>query len=245
MNEPNQQTLLERIGSFFKRGNRPDDLPLSGDHGNGEHALVEHRSSFLRPWARRDAAINNLQEGFHTLTDLMGSIKDNLEKQAVRQDELMEYLSQLPQIMKELPESSRLQGETLRAIHLQLESQNLQQEKLGEILDKMADSGNEQKSMLGNLQERVENFHQTDELIANNLQGVGSALQNVTRNTAAGTEVLQQIRDTIDQRDDQLERILHKQNTRFTTMLAIAITMSVAALAAVAIIGYLLVTRQQ
>jgi len=234
-----QHNLLTKIGSLFRK--KSDELPLTG---NGEQDLMEPRTTFLRPWAKRDNAINSLSEGFHTLTDLMGSIKDNLERHGQRQDELMQYFSQLPAMMKELPESARMQGETLRAIHVQMESQNLQQEKLGEILEKMNDSGGEQKTLLTDLQERVENFHATDEMIATNLQGVGSALQNVTRNTAAGTEVLQQLRDTITQRDDQLERILHKQNTRFTTMLAIAITMSVAALAAVTIIGYLIIMRK-
>jgi len=234
-----QTNLFSKIGSLFRK-TKGDELTLSD---NDNQSLIEGRSTFLRPWAKRDAAIHGLTEGFHTLTDLMGSIKDNLERQGDRQQELMQYFSQLPQIMKELPESARMQGETLRAIHMQMESQNLQQEKLGEILEKMTDSSGEQKTMLSDLQGRVDNFRQTDEMIASNLQGVGSALQTVTRNTAAGTEVLQQLRDTITQRDDQLERILHRQNTRFTTMLAIAITMSVAALAAVTIIGYLMIRR--
>jgi hypothetical protein len=45
------------------------------------------------------------------------------------------------------------------------------------------------------------------------------------------------------QRDAELERVLRRQNTRFTTMLIVAIVLSVAALTAVAMVGYLMVNR--
>src|SRR5215210_1128539 len=105
-------TFLSRVGKWFKRdanGASNGDLPLEGEvHGHAGTSL-EPRSTFLRPWAKRDAAIQNLQQGFDTLTDLMGSIRDNLEKQNGRQDQLVQQLSQLPQTLQMLPESSRVQ----------------------------------------------------------------------------------------------------------------------------------------
>jgi hypothetical protein len=57
----------------------------------GEHT-VEVPTTFLRPWAKRDAAIQHLQEGFVTLTDLMGAIRDNLERQNRKQDAIVAVL---------------------------------------------------------------------------------------------------------------------------------------------------------
>ena len=51
------------------------------------------------------------------------------------------------------------------------------------------------------------------------------------------------MRDNISSRDGQLERILHKQAMRFTSMLAIAIFLSIAALVAVAVVGYQLMNK--
>ena len=138
-----QQTLLERLGNLFRRNGRDGDLPLS----DTTHAL-EHRSTFLRPWAKRDAAINNLQEGFTTLTDLMSTIRQGLEQQSKRQDELLAYLSHLPEALRTLPETSRVHGETLRAIHQQLEQQNIQQDKLTEILDRVSNNSSDQRKTL-------------------------------------------------------------------------------------------------
>jgi methyl-accepting chemotaxis protein len=243
MNE--QQTVLSRISSWFRRGARGDgELPLEADAGNASGTMIEPRSTFLRPWARRDQAIQSLQEGFTTLTDLMATIRDNLERQSQRQDELLTYLAHLPEALRAIPESSRVHGETLRAIHQQLQQQNGQQEKLAEILDKMSHTGGEQRETLDEVRQRVEALRDADEQISSHMNSLGSALQNVSKNSATGAQVLEQMRDRIDDRDGQLERILHKQNTRFTTMLAIAIFLSIAALVAVSVIGYLLILKK-
>ena len=46
-------------------------------------------------------------------------------------------------------------------------------------------------------------------------------------------------RDGLAARDGELERVIRQQNTRFTTMLSVAIVMSMAALTAVVVFGYL------
>ena len=245
MNE--QSTLFTRIGSWFKRGGTGaggranGDLPLGADaHEHHPGTAIEPRSSFLRPWARRDAQIQGLQEGFHTLTDLMSSIRDNLDRQGKRQDDLMNYLSRLPQVLESLPESSRVQGEALRAIREQLGQQNAQQSRLTEILEKIGEGGTEQRVKLDSLGQKVEQLRETDESIASYLNNVADGMKHVSQNSAASTQVLGQMRERIDERDTQLEQIMHRQSTRFTTMLAIAIFLSCAALVAVAVVGYLL-----
>jgi uncharacterized phage infection (PIP) family protein YhgE len=250
----NQQTqsLLSRIGNWFRRsGNGHGGMSAADVHiidrphgGHGEPGnAIEARSSFLRPWARRDAAIGQLQEGFNTLTDLMSSVRDHLDRQSKRQDELIGYLSHLPQALEQLPESNRAHGEALKAIHQQLTTQNGNQEKLSEILEKLNTKGLEDREVLDEVRDRVETMRQTDQAIADNLTSVGTAMQSITRNGETTSQVLEQMRDNLDSRDGQLERILHRQGTRFTTMLAIAIFLSVAALVAVSVIGYLLLYK--
>ena len=108
-----QAGFFSRIGRLFKGGPKATaELPdLQGDehtatatagsdngsspHGSATghntgaifHSVEATRSTFLRPWAKRDNAINQLQEGFSALTGLMGAVKDSLDKQNQRQDE--------------------------------------------------------------------------------------------------------------------------------------------------------------
>jgi hypothetical protein len=241
-----QSTLKNRIGRWF-RGFKPvhTELPLQRDNGNGDDAHTHPemqitRGSFLRPWAKRDAAIANLQHGFETLTDLMGAVRDNLEHQNRRQDELMGYLSHLPDALQLIPESNRAAGETLKAIHQQISYQNQQQSRLGTILEKISEATSEHGKSLHNIGERAEMLEQHDQMISQNLQSVGVAMQSVSRNTDTSTQVLQTLRENLQSRDGQLERVLRKQNVRFTTMLSIAIFLSIAALAAVVIMGWMM-----
>jgi len=235
-------TFLGKIGNWFKRGEH-GDLPLVDQSGNGNaldhRSLNEPRSTFLRPWAKRDQAIANLQEGFGTLTGLMASIRDNLETQNNRQQELMGLLSRLPESLESLPENSRVQSETLKAIHTQLATQNGHQTKLGDILERISQASNDQRKTLDALDERFETMTEHDAAISQNLSSVGSAMQTVSRNSTASAEVLQSMKDNITARDGELERILHRQGARFTSMLAVAIFLSIAALVACSVIGYL------
>ena len=146
----------------------------------------------------------------------------------------------MPAVFESLPESTRVQGEALRAIREQLEHQNGQQHKLSEILEKIGEGGTEQRVKLDSIGQKVEQLRETDESIASYLNNVADGMKHVSQNSAASTEVLGQMRDRIDERDTQLEQIMHRQSTRFTTMLAIAIFLSCAALVAVAVVGYLL-----
>ncbi len=238
----NETNLISRIGRWFKP-RRQEDLPLVDPTGND--GAIETRGTFLRPWARRDAAIQNLQDGFDTLTDLMGTIKDNLEQQSHRQNELLSYLSHLPQALQGIPESNRVQSETLKAIHQQLEHQHSQQQALADILERISQADDEQNKSLDDMKEQFNRLNQHEQSISENLHNVGSAMQTVSRNSHTSAQVLEQMRDNINKRDGELERIMQRQGNRFTTMLAVAIFLSIAALVAVSVIGYLGYTALQ
>lgn len=241
-----QQSFISRIGHWFTKGSRENGDTLLNSENGGPPMLtgtIEPRSTFLRPWAKRDAAIENLQSGVGALADLMNTIRDNLEKQSARQEELLGYLSHLPEALKTLPENNRIQSDTLKTIQQQFEHQNAQQTKLGEILERISRADDEQGRTLDALQEGVETLREHDRAISENLTNVGAAMQSVSQNSQASTEVLQAMRDNQTVRDREMERILHRQGNRFTTMLAIAIFLSIAALVAVAVIGWLMLNQ--
>lgn len=234
---PETETFLNRISRIFKRAERPSG---NGDHDPAPQPVsVETNPITLRPWRKNTAAIAQLQDGFHSLTDLMDEIRQNMVNQGRRQDELIGYLSALPKLMEAIPESGRLQGEVLKAIQAQLERQTDQQQTLGEILEKMSESGGDQKDLLEGLRERVETLNQQDKAMADSLGSVSAALEQASRHSAAGTQVLESLRENFKSRDVDLERIIQRQNVRFTILLIAAICISVAALGTVLALGYL------
>ncbi len=198
MSDQQNSTLINRIGNWFKKTN--DELNGVRNQSTDTQLVDQNSTSFLRPWAKRDAAIQNLQDGFHTLTDLMSSVRDNLERSSLRQDELLNYLSHLPEALQSLPESNRIHNEALKAIHQQLTTQNGQQARLADILEKLNTKGLESGEVLDEVRERVEAMRQTDETIASNLSSFGDAMQTINqrRNQHAGART--------DARQHQLPR---------------------------------------
>jgi DNA repair exonuclease SbcCD ATPase subunit len=236
---PETESFLHRISRIFRRpehtgGNGFDESPAQSPP-----ITVETNPITLRPWRKNTAAIAQLQEGFHSLTDLMNEIRQNMVAQGRRQDELIGYLSTLPKLIESIPESGRLQSETLKAIQSQLERQIDQQQTLGEILEKMSESGGDQKDLLEGLRERVETLNQQDKAMADSLGSVSAALVQASRHSAAGTQVLESLRENFKSRDAELEGIIRRQNVRFTILLVSAICISVAALATVLGLGYM------
>jgi hypothetical protein len=94
------------------------------------------------------------------------------------------------------------------------------------------------------LNSRVEALQDADHQIAVNLSSVGSAMESVGKHSAAGTEVLSQMRDNMQVHDQRLEKLLQRQGTRFAAMVAVAIFIAVASLAGVCVLGYLLLTKK-
>jgi nitrate reductase NapE component len=245
-----QNTLFNRIGSWLKNATRLENDPIGrlhdDHHDNGKDQSVslvispsgEHRSTFLRPWAKRDQAIENVQGGIAALGELMTSIRDNMERQSQRQDELLEYLAHLPTALQSLPETSRLQAETLEAIQQQMQGQSSQQQKLAEILQAIGEAGGEHGKTLEAVNDHVQAMRGHDQKISEHLGNVGSAMESVSKNSESSTQVLAQMRDNLSSRDGELQRMLNRQGSRVTTLLVVAIVLSIVALAAVGTFGY-------
>jgi len=242
--------LLGRIGTWFRKApqlarsfwnagsGEPLDLAanlpaVTATYGeNGSDA--RGRGKFLRPWARRDAALDTLQDGLGALSELMTCIRGSLEAQSRRQDEIVGCLANLPELIRQLPENSRSQLETLTALRQQLERQHSQQGQLADILERISQADQHQGRALDALCQHEAEINQ-------NLGTVGTVMQSVGASATASAQVLEQLRDNIENRDRELEHAFKSQNTRLTVLLSVAISTSVIALSAVGVMGFLVV----
>jgi len=235
-------SVLSRISKWLKPASREDgggaELPLRGEVVVHGEAAGAHDPTFLRPWARREATVAQLQDGFRALNDLVASVKDNLDRQAERHDEILRVLRHLPDALRAIPESARTQAETLKFVGEQLQRHNGQYHRLAEVLEKLSESGAGQRKLLDALCDRVDTISEHDRSLADHLRSVSTAMQGVSQNTQASAHVLDQLRENGRTRDVDLQVLLHRQTVRFTTMLSVAIVLSLGALGAVAVIGW-------
>jgi DNA repair exonuclease SbcCD ATPase subunit len=245
------QSVLSRISHWLRPGATAAqsrtplmlELPLENQTAslNSTTSPSSHTlpvSTLLKPWARRDATLVQLQEGFRTLNELMTAVKENLDRQAQRQNELLQLLQNLPEALKAIPENARVQSETLKVVGEQLQRHNVHYHRLADVLEKVSDSAADHKNALDALHDRVETISQHDQSLVESMRSVSSAMTGVSQNTQTSAQVLDQLKNNAAARDYDLQWLLHRQGVRFTAMLSIAIFISVAALAAVCLIGW-------
>jgi archaellum component FlaC len=248
----------------------PDDQPKQGGllarlfGGGREREPDDLRGSLLRPNAKRDAAIGSLTRGFDTLTGLMSSIQSTMEANGQTQRDLLDTLQHLPGSVEEAAKANKIHGETLLAIRDQIGQQGGFQEKLGDILGSLTETGDAQRKGLETLQERVEAMREADSQMADNLGRVGStmdglggtldqiggkmgdignAMGRVTESSHGTAQVLDQIRTQLDARTTEIESQMKKQASKFSLLLVLSLLLSTLALASVAAIGWLILER--
>ena len=241
-----------------------DDRDADEDTGGSEDALLpaaqptHGRPGIFRRWGRREANVERIQEGLGALTQLMRGIHDHMERQSARQDELVRYLSHLPQALEQLPLSlkdqaeslrqqvaaqgdamqrqAEVQVETLRAIQQQAERQGRQQDHVGALLERLTEADARTGRTLEAVETRLA-------VVGRHDAAVSESMESVARSSRASTEVLEQLHDHLRSRDLSFERVVERQGTRFTSILAVATLLAVAALTGVGILGYLFVNR--
>jgi DNA repair ATPase RecN len=174
------------------------------------------------------------------LIDVLVSVREAVERQGQRHEELMTYLSHLPKAMELIPENSKLQAEALAAIRQHLENQGTQARQMSTILDKVGQAAVDQRRILDSVRQRLDMLAENDQKVAEHFSSFSSALVSSSDTTRIAGELLKNLELNIRTRDEALERILAVHQQRHTWMLAASILLSTAALIAVAVGLYFL-----
>ncbi len=216
--------LFGRMGRSLRRmfGGGDDDLPLLQSSIDLDPHASEVKPGMFRPFSRRDPAVANLQQSFTSLTDLLVSMRDSIERQGRRHEELMTYLSHLPRALEVLPESSRLQTEALSAIRLHIDQQHNQVRQLISTMERVGGSNVDQKRLMETISDRLEVLGEHDQSISESLSQFSSAVSAATRSSTGSVQVLEQVRDAIRERDQQMQEMLQSQSRRNTWLLVLA-----------------------
>jgi hypothetical protein len=228
----------------------------SGKRNTDDRGLLryEQQPGLLRVFARRsyqrEAALASIRSGFSDLSDLMRDIRDGLHASVDKQGELLEHLKYLPVVAEQNQQSAqrfeeqslaqtRLQMETIRTIRDQIRGQQEHQEQINRVLGTVGREARDQKRDLDEMEQRLERMRASDESIANNLSSVSAAVRKVSEHGSAQSELVLRMQESMDARTRQLEEIVRRQSSRQGWAMAIAMILALAALGAVATVGFL------
>jgi hypothetical protein len=239
------QGFFGRVSRWFRqRFGAQEDLPLL--YGETETSTaIARRPLFGFPWQRKEEDLTVLQTGLASMTALMTSLRQYLDQQNARHDELLTYLSQLSQALQAIPDAGRMQSETLRVLHQQIAYQNAQHKQLSETLRKVSESSGTQREVVELLRDRVEILYKNDQQIADTIGGMGGAITLVSQQSQTNTMVLERVRDNLVTRDGDLEKAIRREQQKTRVTLYIVGASALAALIiAVAMTRYSLTAIQ-
>lgn len=226
-------SLLARLSSLFMP--RPSEPPLLQDVTTPS----PKSSSMFRPFSRSGTASSATSGDLSALTDQLVAIREAIDRQGQRHEDLMTYLSHLPKAMESMPENARLQSEALAAIKQHLENQGTQARQISTIMDKVGQASVDQRRILDSVRQRLDMLAETDQKVAEHFNSFATAITTSTDTTRLTGELLSSLENNIRQRDEALERIIRTHQTRHTILLASAILLSTAALVATTVGLYL------
>lgn len=237
-------SLLASLRSWFSRP--ADDLPLAsrleGPSSGGGSGSGASRAGLFKPFQRGGSSASQA-DSLAPLTDVLVSVREAVERQSQRHEELMTYLSHLPKAMELIPENSKLQSEALAAIRQHLENQGTQAKQMATILDKVGQATVDQRRILDSVRQRLDMLAENDQKVAEHFSTFSTALVSSADTTKVAGELLRSLEANIRTRDEALERILTIHQTRHTWMLAAAIAMATAALVATSVGLFYLANR--
>lgn len=223
-----QTGIFGRIGRWLRRRfTSQDDLPLL--YGQTQTTTQLARRSIF-PWGRQEEDLSSLQAGLTSMTALMSNLRQYLDEQSSRHNELLTYLSQLSHALQSIPDTGRVQSETLRVLHQQIAFQNAQHKQLTEIIRKIADSTTDQHEIAEVLRDRVETLYKNDQEIASTISGMGDSISTVANRSQTNSILLERLRDNLVTRDGDLERAIRRENRLIRGTLMLVAAVSIAAL---------------
>ena len=102
------QGLFGRVSRWFRRRfGAEEDLPLLYGQTEATTTLAR-RPLFGFPWSRKEEDLTVLQAGLTSMTALMTSLRQYLDQQNARHEELLTYLSQLSQALQAIHRAENL-----------------------------------------------------------------------------------------------------------------------------------------
>lgn len=225
--------LWRRVGNSLL--GYSNELPLKPTSSQAIKAQVEpvevKRSYFLRPFARQDAAIASLQRGFNGLYDLLTGLQENIDRQNRRQEEIVSYLSHIPDLIQSLPETTRNQAEALRNIGRQIQDNLSQQKQLADLVVKVGENSHEHQAAVENLTTRVDSVVENGDKLLLSIRQVSSTISAMNQSNDSNAQIARHIQDSLRRQDETIEAAFTRQNSRLTAWLAISFGLTIASMA--------------
>lgn len=186
-----------------------------GNHRSSSNQDDSVLPAALVKLAKRDQAVEKLQEGYSRVVALVDSIHTHLEEQKDRTDDMRQSLQTLARYMAEQPAQGRAQIAALERIERQMESQSQRSRKLDENLSELPRLADAQRETLATVGRHLDRSGDQFDRITGALGEFKDTVKGVGEAASAASS-----------REERLAQLVEEQTKRFTWFAVIAVVVA-------------------
>lgn len=190
--------------------------------------------------AAPDPGAFKIQQSYDSLLETVRDLREALDGQTRRQEELLSRLSTLPAAAETLPQTSALQADMLKMINERVAVHAQQQRKMSEILAATDDKKKVPAEIMQSLRDQIEMSNEIDRQLVESFNRFSVMIDRLQSTNAHAVECLQQVRDSYSHTAFQMQDWVEKSRQRSTWLLTAAFAMSALALTGVVVLLYML-----
>jgi hypothetical protein len=188
--------------------------------------------------------VYKIQQSYDSLLETVKDLREALDGQQKRQDELLTRLSALPLAAEALPQTTKMQSDMLKMINERLAMHADQQRKVGDVLNTIgkAKPGAAAVSAeaLQGLRDQIEMGNEIDRQLVDSFNRFSMMIDRLHMANNHAVEALQQVRDSYAHTAMQMHEWIEKSRHRNRWILGLSLVMSFTALTAVGVLFYVL-----
>ena len=201
-------------------------LPDTGTDGANPDVLQRVGSGGIVPVPNS----YKLQQSYDSLLETVHELRAALDGQFQRQEELLTRLGTLPHAVEALPQTSRLQSDTLEVINDRMSMHAQRQRKINESLAAVTVNSKDSAATLTAIREQLETGNELDRQLVESFNRFSMMVDRLQAANNHAVECLQQVRDTCAFTLLQVQEWNEKSRNRHTWMINGAFIMSLVSL---------------
>ena len=178
--------------------------------------------------ATSNESIEKLQTGFSNLIDQLQQINGNLSQQGQHSHDLIEKLSQLPDILESLPSVVDNQKTLTEQMLQNLKSSDLRNQQFVDFVEQIPTETAKQTDALTSIDHQLAAGASTDAQLVSNFNQFNETLDKLNQTCSSQTDSIMQMSKTFTASDRYLKYIISKQNRIFRWIFVAAISVCVA-----------------
>ncbi|NLW84259.1 MAG: hypothetical protein GXY41_07660 [Phycisphaerae bacterium] len=226
--------LIKDYSPDSPAGDHSAVVPLRGSKGGPENAV-----------ARKKEPMEQFTESVNQLVEKLEKINDNLSRQALQNERLVQKLDELPTLLSPVPDAVNQQRQALYHMAEQLKRKIEQDEALTHLLAKLPEQTERQTESLEAIEDRLSKAADADVKMSETFERVTESLGKLDADTASQAEWLQKMSRTFADNEKLVKDTLAAQQRRFFTVFFVSVVISLAAIAGLVVALMNLLGKQQ